>query len=66
MATEQQKLSKNQLIESFEQLPDDATVEDFVDHLAFILGVEQGIADLAAGRSISHNELLERIKRWRG
>ena len=66
MATEQKKLTKDQLLKSFGQLPDDATVVDFIDHLAFILGVEQGIADLAAGRSITHDELLERIKRWRG
>lgn len=65
MATEQ-KLTKNQLIESFDQLPDDATVEDFVDHLAFILGVERGMADIAAGRTITHVELLEEIKSWRG
>ena len=64
MATDQQKLTKTQLVKSFDDLPDEATVEDFIDHLAFILGVEQGIADLNAGRSISHTELLERIRRW--
>jgi hypothetical protein len=64
MATEQRKLTKTQLVSSFDSLPDDATVEDFIEHLAFILGVEQGIADLDAGRSISHAELLDRIKHW--
>ena len=64
MATEQRKLTKTQLVESFSGLPDDATVEDFVEHLAFILGVEQGIADLNAGRSVSHAGLLDRIKHW--
>jgi hypothetical protein len=66
MATEQKKLTKDQLVEFFEQLPDDATVEDLIDHLAFILGVEQGMADIAAGRTITHAELLEEIKSWRG
>jgi predicted transcriptional regulator len=66
MATEQKKLTKSQLIQSFEKLPDDATVEDFIDHLAFVLGVEQGMADIAAGRTITHAELLEEIKSWRG
>jgi len=64
MATEQKRLNKGELIASFDQLPEDATIEDFVEHLAFILGVEEGIADLAEGRSISHSELLDRIKRW--
>jgi len=66
MATEQKKLTKSQLIRSFDKLPDDATVEDFIDHLAFVLGVEQGMADIAAGRTITHAELLEEIKSWRG
>ncbi len=66
MATDQKKLTKRQLIESFDQLPDDATVEDFIDHLAFVLGVERGMADIAADRTISHAELLEEIKSWRG
>jgi predicted transcriptional regulator len=66
MATEQRKLNKSQLLESFEKLPEDATVEDFIDHLAFVLGVERGMADIAAGRTITHAELLEEIKSWRG
>ena len=66
MATEKKKLTKIQLVESFDRLPEDATVEDFIDHLAFILGVEQGMADVAAGRTITHAELLEDIKTWRG
>ena len=61
MATEQRRLTKAQLIQSLDQLPDDATVEDFIDHLAFVLGVERGMADVAVGRTITHAELLEEI-----
>ena len=64
MAIEQTRLTKSQLIESFEELPEEANVEDFIDHLAFILGVEEGLADIAAGRTITHQQLLERMKRW--
>ncbi len=66
MATEQSKLSKTQLIQSFAHLPDDATVEDFIDHLAFILRVERGLSNIEAGRTTSHDELLQRIKLWQG
>jgi len=66
MATEQKKLTKEQLISSFDTLPDDATVDDLIDHFAFILGVGRGMADIAAGRTITHAELLEEIKTWRG
>jgi len=66
MATQKKILTKRQLIQSFEQLPDDAAVEDFIDHFAFVLGVEQGMADIAAGRTSTDAELLEEIKSWRG
>jgi predicted transcriptional regulator len=64
MATEQKKLTKAELIQSLERLPEDATVEDFADHLGYILGIERGLADVEAGRTISHEELLERIRGW--
>jgi len=64
MAIEQKKLTKAQLMKSFTDLPDEATVEDFADRLAYILGIEQGLAGAEAGRMISHEELLERIRGW--
>jgi len=65
MATDQRKLTKSQLIASFDELPDSATVEDFIEHLAFVLGVEEGMRDIEAGRTITHEELLKRIETWR-
>jgi predicted transcriptional regulator len=64
MTTEHKKLTKADLIRSFDELPDEATVEDFADHLAYILGIEKGLADSEAGRVITHEELLERIRGW--
>jgi len=64
MATEQKKLTKAELIRSLDRLPVGATVEDFAGHLAYLLGIERGLADAEAGRTISHYELLERIASW--
>lgn len=64
MATDQKKLRKAELIRSFGELPEEATVEDFAEHLALILGIEQGLADVETGRTISHEALLERIAGW--
>lgn len=64
MATKQENLTKRDIITSFETLPEDATVEDFMEHLNFLVAVEQGVADLKAGRVIPHEELVERVKQW--
>ncbi len=64
MATKQESLTKRDIIKSFETLPEDATVEDFIEHLSFLAAAEEGLADLDAGRVISHEELVERVKQW--
>ena len=64
MATREGALTKRDIIQSFQTLPEDATIEDFIEHLSFLAAVEEGLADLEAGRVISHEELVERVKQW--
>lgn len=64
MATKQQNMTKRDIMESLDRLPEDATIDDFIEHLTFLVAVEQGLADIDAGRVISHEELVERIKQW--
>lgn len=64
MALQQDALRKKRIIESLQSLPDDATVEDFIEHLSFLIAVEEGIADVDAGRTISQEQLIERVKQW--
>ena len=64
MTTQQQNLTKRDIIRSFDSLPEDATVEDFIEHLSFLTAVEQGLEDLRAGRAIPHEEMVERVKQW--
>jgi predicted transcriptional regulator len=48
-----------------DQLPDEADVDDIIERLLFIQGIERGLNDLEAGRVISHEEMLKRIESWR-
>mgnify|MGYP001598748946 FL=1 len=57
-------LSKDSIIEALKELPDDADIQDAIDYLLYLEGIEEGLADAEAGRMISHEELLERIKSW--
>ncbi len=42
-------------------LPDDASLEDAIERLAFLADIERGIADADAGRTVSHESVLERF-----
>jgi len=64
MATKQQNMTKREIMESLDKLPEDATIDDFIEQLCFMIAVEHGLADLEAGRVISHDELVERVKQW--
>jgi len=44
--------------------PEDASFEAILRELAFERMLERGLADARAGRSVSHDEALRRIRAW--
>jgi len=48
-----------------DQLPEEADFDEAIDRLMYIKGIERGLADVEAGRTITHEELLKRIDSWR-
>ena len=56
--------AKDELKELLEQQPDDSSTEELVRELAFHVMVQRGLADSAAGRTISNEEMDRRIRSW--
>ncbi len=54
--------TKEKMKELIEQQPDDASYEEIMRELAFERVVERGLADLRAGRTISHEDAGRRIR----
>lgn len=44
-----------------EQLPEDATLEDAMERLYLLEKIEQGRADVRAGRTVVHEEVVRRF-----
>ena len=58
--------SRQEILEALDQeLPDDATLEDAIDFLFYLHLVDEGLADVEAGRLIPHDEVLRQIATWR-
>ena len=55
---------KRQVQEILESLPEDASLEDIQYHIYVRQKIEQGLADVAAGRVISHEEVQRRLAKW--
>ena len=56
------ELSAKQLaLNAVQQLPEDATLEDAMERLFFLEKIERGLADVRAGRTVSHEEVRRRF-----
>jgi predicted transcriptional regulator len=58
-------VSKSEFMKALGELPDEATIQDAMDRLYVLYKIEQGLADIEAGRVLSDDELSARIKQWR-
>lgn len=64
VVTKRGTLTKQDILKSIEALPDDVTINDVIDHLCYLSGIEEGLADVEAGRIFTHEEVVEHIKSW--
>ena len=56
---------KEEVIQMIQRLPDDCTLEQIQYHLYVREQVARGLADIDAGRIVSHEEARRRIAEWR-
>jgi len=55
--------TKDTVRDLLDKLPDDCTLEDVLYHLYVVQAVEQGLADVEAGRTIPHEQVSEQMRR---
>ena len=46
-----------------DQLPDDCSLDDVLYHVSVLQAIERGRADIEAGRTISHEQVAEELRR---
>jgi len=56
--------TKQKAIKAVQALPDDASFEDALDRILLLAKIERGIQQLDAGRSISHEKMKTKMKKW--
>ena len=59
-------ITKAQMVEAIQSLPEDATVQDAIERLEFIELIESRIAEAdAGGPKITQEEMRRQIAQWR-
>ena len=56
--------TKREAIQMIERMPEEASLEDIFAELYFKMKVEQGLADVAAGRVFTDDEARKRFAKW--
>ena len=56
--------AKEQVREVLSILPEDASFEDIQYHILVRQKIEQGLEDVASGRVVPHDEVVQRLSRW--
>ncbi|MBM3464611.1 MAG: hypothetical protein FJX76_21145 [Armatimonadetes bacterium] len=56
--------TKQQIVESMQQLPDDASYEDAMERLYLLYKIQRGIEQADRGQKVSHDEARQRMARW--
>ena len=56
---------KGQMAKIIQEQPDDYSYDEILRELAFARMIERGLEDFKANRTISNDEMKQRIKTWR-
>jgi predicted transcriptional regulator len=56
--------TKDLVIDAVRDLPEGATFDEILEHLAILAAICQGQQDAKAGRVISHEEMKRRADSW--
>lgn len=57
-------ITKTQLINSLDKLPENLTIDQVIDHLMFIEKIQKGFDDSANGKVNTKEEAKDKLKRW--
>ncbi|HKB02475.1 MAG TPA: hypothetical protein VKD90_09655 [Gemmataceae bacterium] len=55
---------KQTVIDVLQRLPDDASIQDIRYEVETILGILEGLRDADEGRTYSHEEVMEDVRKW--
>ena len=57
-------ITKTQIKNSLENLPENVTVDQVIDQLLFIEKIQKGLDDSKNGRINSKEEAIEKLSKW--
>ncbi len=57
-------MNRETAIEAVKELPQEFNLEELMEKLVFVEKVEQGLKQLDEGKTVSHEQLKDRVREW--
>ena len=57
-------MKRDKAIDTVKELPEEFELEALIERLVFVEKVEQGLAQVKMGKTVSHDKVKELIKKW--
>ena len=57
-------MTKTQIINSLQKLPENLTIDQVIEHLIFIEKIQKGMDDSENGNILSSDEAKEKLNKW--
>ena len=64
MTTTNDTSAKGMALRAIESLPDDAAFDDIYYTLYVVQQIKRGLDDIEAGRTVSHDEVVQSMQQW--
>ncbi len=57
--------AKQRVLQAVRALPDDYTLAQIAEEIAILAAIERGEEDIAAGRTMRHEDVVKRTRPWK-
>jgi predicted transcriptional regulator len=57
-------ITKTHLISTFDELPENLTIDQVIDHIIFVEKVQKGLEDSENGRVFTTDEARKKLNKW--
>jgi len=57
-------ITKEKLIQVINKMPDKINIDDIIEEFVLLSKIEQGLADVEAGRVYSNEQVAEKMGKW--
>ena len=57
-------LEKQKVIGYLNEMPEQFSTEEMLDHIFTLSKIERGLRDVEAGRVVSHEDVVQKFRQW--